>query len=379
MLRKTRSYIIITALMVIAFIVSAAFAQDMGQVNRTAYYIAPDNAGVQQIYQLLLDGESEPRQITQSQSDVITFSAAYDGLAVAYISVGQLWLQSTHTEGAQALAPITDTQFYGAPVFSQDGQYVAYPNNGIWLLNLGTREIRELIADVPLASDGSNMADYRLYEPVQFVVGVDTNMGMSLAQQLIVRVSMWEWQTSGVVDLATGELLTLEGMQHTSILPLYGDRVLVFGNNGMSGDFALRFADSREAINNAELLVEFAEFTDKTLFASEAVEIHPGIVRVYGYAMGDDANIPTVFSFDYDVMARELVSDVRLLELPQGQIGGTNIGRLSPDGAVLPVYVNTLWTDMGSMSGEVSLYDVTSGEIIAAPLPEVVTEFRWQP
>ena len=99
-------------------------------ITQLAYYIAADAAGVRQVYQLLVDGQSEPRQITYATSDVITFGVAYDGLAVAYMSEGQLWLQPTHTEEAESLATVGAAEFFSPPIFSQDGQHIAYADGG---------------------------------------------------------------------------------------------------------------------------------------------------------------------------------------------------------------------------------------------------------
>lgn len=347
-------------------------AQDMGVVVRSTYFIAADENGVQQVYQLLLDGQSQPRQITRAASDVVTFDAAYDGLAIAYVSGGQLWLQPLHTEAAEALATLTATMFFSSPVFSHDGEYIAYADNGIWLVDLASRETRQLLTDVPLLPDGSNMAEMRSYEPKMFLRGADGR-----AAKLVVDVGIWEWNGEGIVDLATGALQLLDGQQHSNLLPLYGDRVLVYGNSGVGGDPALRFADSLDAINNSREVLRFSDLTPETLFAQQAVEIFPGVVRVFGESL---LNAPEEINFFYvDVNLMEsTVGAVQFVRLPQSTTGSTVAGRLSPDGSILPVYVDAIYTEFGTVFGALSLVDLTTGETISAAFPDAVGIFRWQ-
>ena len=352
--------------------INSAGAQDMGTVNRIGYYLAADTNGVQQVYQLLLDGQSQARQITSADEDVLSYTPAFDGLSVAYISAGYLWLQPIHTETAEALAPVSGTHFMNGVVFSQDGLYLAYPSEGVWLLNLSTRETRQLLANVPLDESGSNMAEYRLYFPKQFVLGAD---GQS--EKIIVDIGVWEWNTAGVYDLMSDELHVLQNQLHSDLLPLYGDRVLVFGNNGVSGDFSLYAAQTLDDINNASEVVQFADLTDLTLFANQAIEIHPGTVRVSGEAIGPLLDETRFFYFDYDLMAGTAGSVNTIIIA--AEVGGTFPGELSPDGALLPVYKATEWHDSGSLYGQLTIIDLVSGSEMVLNLPATIGAFRWQP
>lgn len=347
-------------------------ARDMGPIRRLSYFQAADANGVQQVYQLLLDGQSQPRQITQADRDVVTFGVSHDGLAITYLSNGQLWLQPLHTDAAEALTPVNNTLFF-TPVFSPDGQYIAYASQGIWLYDLGARESRQILADVPLAADGSNMAAYRVYRPDRFVMGADGK-----ASHLILRVGVWEWETPGVYNLATGVYQELEGQVHTRLLPLYGDKVLLYGNGGVAGEMALHLADSLDDINQYQLVVTFSELTTETLFAQTATEIHPGVVRLFGPSLYRMPDADHWFSFDYDLM-NNVASDVRYLPMPTSTIGSSLGGDLSPDGALAPVYADARWSDYGSIFGNLTLRDLLTGAEVAAPFPATVGELRWQP
>ncbi len=349
-----------------------AGAQDMGPVRRLSYFQAADANGVQQVYQLLLDGQSQPRQITTASRDVVSFGLSYDGLALAYLSNGQLWLQPIHTESAEALTPVNNTIFF-TPIFSPDGQYIAYASQGIWLYDLGARTTRQILSDIPLAADGSNMAAYRLYRPDRFVMGTDGS-----ASHLILRVGIWEWETPGVYNLATGAYQELAGHVHTRLLPLYGEKVLLYGNTGLAGEMALHLAESLDDINTYQPVVAFSDLTTETLFAQTAVEIHPGVVRLFGPSLYNLPEADHWFSFDYDLM-NGAATEVRYLPMPTSTIGSSLSVDLSPDGAIVPVYADARWSDYGSIFGSFALRDLLTGQEITAPFPSIVGEFRWQP
>jgi hypothetical protein len=346
-----------------------------------AYYIAADTNGINQVYQQLLGGQNDPRQITFAERNVITFGAAYDGLGIAYISDGQLWLQSIHTEEPESVATVEAEQFFNSPVFSQDGNYIAYANNGVWLLDLATRETTQILEDVRLAEDGSNMPEYRIYAPKQFVLDAEGNL-----THLVIDAGVWEWNTDALYELSTGELQLLGdedqiGEQfHTNILPLSDGRVLLYGNSGVGGEASLHIAESLEDINSHTELVNFRALVENTLFATQAVEIEPGIVRVFGPAL--DANAPvsalTVFSMDVDINDAA-ASVVTLMTLTDGSETGSDIaGELSSDGSLLPVYEDALFYDYGPIYGRLSLVDLATGETTADIFPETVSVFHFQ-
>lgn len=351
-------------------------ANDSPLNSNLTYYIASDDNGVQQVFQLLLDAEQEARQLTHTKGDVITFGVAYDALGIVYISDGQLWLQSIHTAEAESLATVSATQFNSSPIFSQDGNFVAYADNGVWLYDLANRQTRQILADVPLEEMASNANVFRIYEPETFVVDAD-----GAVTHLIVNVGVWEWKTAGVYDLATGELLELDGKLHTSVLALSDGRALVYGNNGVDGEGSLYLADSLDSINSATPTVYFHELTEAVLFAEQAVEIETGLVRVFGIALIFTPNQPitSYFYFDYDVNMGT-VSEVQVVELPtQEENGFTIAGELSSSGHVIPVYWNAQYTDAGSIFGNFRLMNLLTGEDLDGKFPEVVGVFHLQP
>lgn len=335
------------------------------------YYLKADANGVQQVYQQPLDGKSEARQLTHAASDVLTFGAAFDGLSVAYVSGGQLWLQPIHTEEAEALASVSAKQFFRSPVFSQDGQYVAYPDNGVWLLDLGTRQTRQLLANVDVKADGSNVGDYRLYWPEQFAVNADGNV-----TKLIVDVGVWEWNTVGVYDLARGDLQVLEGQVHTDLLPLSDGKVLLFGNSGVAGEPALDIADSLDDINTYSNVMKFGSLTNSPLFADQAVEIKPGFVRIFGQSITPFPDEIKAFYLDYDLTAN-VIGQLRMIRIYNESQGHVFIGKPTSNGDLLPVYRNAFMSEAGTVYGDLSLINPMTDETTAFDGTRGL--FNWQP
>ncbi|MBW4437447.1 MAG: hypothetical protein KME04_09955 [Pleurocapsa minor GSE-CHR-MK-17-07R] len=346
-----------------------AFAQTPAPQNST-WFLAPDAAGIDQVWQLLLD-QPEPRQITRAESDVLTFGASVDGLAVAYISGGQLWLQPIHTEAAEALASVTATRFQSAPIFSENGGYLAYADDGVWLYDLAQRSTRQLLDDVTMNEDASNMGELRIYSPQQFAGRADEN-----PTHLVIDVGYFEWTSTGVVDLATGAYSELEDQTYTNLLPLKNGRVLVFGNGALAGSPSLSIAPSLDDINAHTPLISFAEFTDAELFAQGAVELSMNEIRVYGQLMTPEPGI-TLFYFTYDLNAGFMGLSTMTVAEP-GQETAV-YGRLSRDGRLLPVWLNYAYTESGGVAGDLRLLDMPTGELVEAAFPEQVGQFIWQP
>jgi hypothetical protein len=357
----------------ILLISGAAQAQDNSGVTRTAYYLAADTFGVQQVYQLMLGTESVSQPITTANQDVLTFGVSPDGRTVAYVSAEQLWLQSSDSTGPEAVIPVTATRFLGSPVFDPNGQYLAYPDHGVWVMDLATRETRQILEDTPLEIAQSTGAEFRLQWPAQFVSDAEGQ-----PTHLMVKMVTWEWGTVGVYALATGDFAVLEGREHYQALPLSDARVLLYGNGGIAGLPALHIADDLMRINDSVPTLQFSDFTDEVLFATQAVEYAPGKLRIIGQTISTTPNELYGFTFDYDVTAG-LIAPVRWLTFSDAASQLAQEGPLSPDGALLPVYQDVSWNEHGGISGRMTMLDVATGEMVPLTLPDTVSIFRWQP
>lgn len=365
-------FVLISALLMLVGVFSVQ-AQAAEPESLIVFFIAPDANGVQQVFQGSVGPEAaDVRQVTQAAEDVQTFGAAFDMLSVAYISGDQLWLQPLHTEEAEALAALEAPQFFSTPVFSQDGQYLAYADTGVWLMDLATRETRQILANIPLAEDGSNMGDYRLYAPDAFVQN-----DAGTIDKLIVDVGVWEMNTTGVYDLSSEKLAEVEAaLLHTDLLPLADGSALVFGNNGAFGEPTVEWAESLNALGSATTVLDLNTVSDATLFADQAVEIAPGVVRLSGTAMEPGVDGGFVFTLDLDVAAGTH-TEPQFLPLNTPDEPFNFAGPLSPDGQLLPIYHNAQWTERGVLYGALTLHNLETGETVEAVLPEVVYGLEW--
>lgn len=350
-------------------------AQTTDSLSRPVYYVAGDDNNIPQVFQFSVGSENPARQITWSETGVVRFGTAYDGLSIVYADANQLWLQPIHTEEAEALTTIDTTNLWTNPIFSQDGNYIAYADKGVWLYDLANRQNRLILEDVPLEENASNATEYRIYQPQKFVLNADGTVN-----ELIVDVGVWEWNTAGVYTIATGELIELEGQVHTDVLALSDGRALVYGNSGFAGEGSLHIADSLSDINNGDLLALFHELTEATLFAERAVEIDPGVVRVFGSGITLTANpdVPLHFYFDFDIETNSVIGEVQLINLTENMDQYADTTQLSPDATLIPIYNDARFGDAGIVYGNVNLLDIVTQELNAPAISESVYGFQFQ-
>jgi hypothetical protein len=343
------------------------------------FFLAPDPNGVQQIFQGSVGLHTTTNhQLTHVAEDITAFGTSYDRRSVAYISGGQVWLRQLQHEEAEVLASVETPQFYGTLVFSQDGQYLAYADTGIWLIDLATRKTRQILTNVPLAKDINNAGQLRLYAPKTFVQNEDGTI-----TKLIVDVGMWEWITSGVYDLTTDIFVELVRYSHTNILALSDGRALLYGNgnSGLGGEPTIELATSLDALDSTTTVLELNSLrktmNDTPLFAEHAVEIAPGLVRVSGSGMQFDIVVRSMlFYFDLD-LATGTTTEVYLLPLDDNGVGRNFPILLSPDGRFMSIYNNLQWRGYQAIYDGVSLYDLETGETVETILPEIVFGFEW--
>lgn len=365
---------LLSILVVLLSLASATVqAQDTGMVTYLAYYTASDGQGVQQVFQLVLNQEATHRQITQAESDVLSYGVSYDRMHIAYISEGTLWLQAIEGGEAEALTAITATDHFPNPVFSPDSQTLAYADHGVWLLELSTRKTRQLLVDVPFTEASESVGVLRVYAPERFIW-----QAYGQVNQLVVEIGMWEWSTAGIVDLATGELQLIEDITYTDLLPLYGSRVLVYGNNAMNGNPEFYVADDDDVLADYHKVFDFSTLVEDAiiLFASQAVEIAPGTVRVMGTTLMNHAPDSSAFYFDYDLMANQLLG-VNTFAMLAGETNPVEMGQMSPDGALVPMLRNIEWSEAGRISGQLTVIELVSGDERLS-MSDVISNFQWQ-
>lgn len=282
-------------------------------------------------------------------------------------------MQTIGADNAQLIAALKHDFYRGVPVFGVNDNFIAYADDGVWVINRMTGEIVQVAPDVPLAEDDSNMSEYRIYTPDTFVADPG---GVNV--KLVINAQFWEWDTSVVYDFDSGEHQELEGQVSTQHLPLSDGRALIYGNDGIAGEAALFIAPDPADINTYTELVRFSDLTEHPLLVQEAVETAFGHVRVVGVALTGATDKIEGFWFDVDVATGE-TSDVQLFTLVEDFTANSgSSGPLSPDGQMLVVFENTQRDEAGRSYGRIRLIDLMTGETFEAPLPETAGRAVWR-
>lgn len=133
--------------------VATPLVQDTDRLTLStdAYFLAPDSAGLRQVWRLPGTGATAFR-FTAASNDVSEFAISPDGRNIAYVTGGQLWVQRYERPQPFVIAGLTGFT-PATPAFSPDGLRVAYAdeseaNGGIWVAALdGSDPVRLLAND----------------------------------------------------------------------------------------------------------------------------------------------------------------------------------------------------------------------------------------
>jgi len=352
--------------------VSTLYAQAPLPEGLVGYYLAPyeTETDVPQVYQWTSDTNTST-QITFAEAGVDVFGLAYDGETLAYASDNQLWLQSIHAQDAESVAPFPVRSMHTAPppVFSPDGRYLAYLNEDVWLMDLSTRETRQILAQ----------EEYRrFYVPQRFLTNYRGETTMLIVS---IGIPELELSTAGVYDLTSDTLQEFipDHSVSTDLLPLSTGQVLLFGNPSWGdGDEALHLANSLDDLSDYTRVLKFSSIGigGETLWAEQAVEIEPAVVRIVGEATGSENGRQT-FYFDFHVRSKSVYnfSFVDVLS----EFNYTIPGQLSPDGQWLAVYQDGAYFHLGYPLGNVKLIETDTQTVVDIDMPERAALFSWPP
>lgn len=353
-------------ILIIAVVASDASATEM---PHTLYYITPDAGGIWQVFRQTLDGRDQPHQITHAETDVITYGLSERGTEITYITSGELWLQTIGADDAQPIAVLKHDFYLGEPVFGVNDNYIAYPDDGVWLIDRLTGETTQIVFGT--VYDGGE--DYRIYTPEVFVADA---AGANI--RLTMDLSLSGDDTSAAYNFETGTVNEIEGMPGTDLLPLSTGGALIYRNIGVAGATRLFFAPDLDYLDDYTVLVDYEDLTENELYADQALELAIGHVRVFGSAWFRPENIVEAFYFDVDVNTGE-TGEVQFITVSDDLPDSWEIGPLSPDGQMVLVYANEDWrSPSGAFHGEPILIDLMTGDEFEAALPDTVSLVTWR-
>ena len=179
-----------------------------GVLPRSLYFLAPDSAGLMQVFRMERDG-SEPRQVTSESVEVNDYDVSPVDGRVAYVANNQLVL--IHADGSDRRMlvdggavdvnnPFIST--INSPVFSPDGGTLAYGYKGLQLYSFDTGESQLVIENQIEDVGGGLFVPRELYEPERYSPD---------GTKLLITLGYYEGASSAIYSPASNGLVRLTG------------------------------------------------------------------------------------------------------------------------------------------------------------------------
>ncbi len=179
-----------------------------GLLPHTFYYLGTDSAGLTQVFRIEPDGTTQ-RQITSEPVNVNDYGVSLIDGSVAYVANNQLLLinadGSNHHMLVDGGSPDPNNPFLNRisdPVFSLDGQTLAYGYKGLQLYSFPTSESELVIENEVDDAGGGLFVPRELYSPERYSPD---------GTKLLITLSYYEGSSSAIYYPANKSLVRLEG------------------------------------------------------------------------------------------------------------------------------------------------------------------------
>lgn len=174
----------------------------------TLYYLGIDSAGLIQVFRIEPDGVTQ-RQVTSEPLTVNDYDVSRIDGSVAYVANNQLILVNADGSNRRLLVdggPVDPNNPFistiSAPVFSPDGQTLAFGYQGLRLYSFATSD-SDLILENQIDDVGGGLYVPReLYSPERYSPD---------GTRLLITLGYYEGASSAIYSPATNELVRLEG------------------------------------------------------------------------------------------------------------------------------------------------------------------------
>ena len=172
------------------------------------YYLDTDSAGLMQVFRMERDGTTQ-HQVTSESVSVGDYDVSLIDGAVAYVANNQLLYINTDGSERRILVdggevdpnnPFINT--ISSPVFSHDGQSLAYGYKGLQIYSFSTSESKLLIENQIDDVGGGLFVPRELYEPERYSPD---------GTKLLITLAYYEGASSAIYDPATNALVRLQG------------------------------------------------------------------------------------------------------------------------------------------------------------------------
>jgi WD40 repeat protein len=320
-------------------------------VAQNLFFVAPDDDGVAQVWQLFRDG-SPPLPLTQAEDDVNGYAVSLDGFSIAYNSDNVIFVQRLNDGSAPF--PLTRRQSNTPPLmdFSPDGVSLAYTDTGgIWTVPVALQgEAALLIADSP---PETAPGDQRRYDTPRY----SPNIGA-----LLLDVIYAEGSATGVLDVNSGELLELP-FGHVNATWTPDADILTFAGASPFTQGGVQQTALTDLTAPTALLPPSVNVADAMLiYRRRSID-----VRLLAAPTPDGPTPLRVFDFRDGAGLVPVLAD-----------GFATEPRLSPDGSQVAGYLRVTPDADGLLTGQLTLVDVASGAQVVLETPERVRLVRWQ-
>jgi Tol biopolymer transport system component len=163
------------------------------------YYLGPDPAGITQVFRLERDGTTR-RQLTGEPGNVTDYDVSLADGSIAYVSYSQLLLINADGSGRSVLANGDGQSIIRSPVFSPDGQILAYGHQGLNLYNVSTGATGLVIEDQLEESDSGSRLSMEVYWPERYSPD---------GTKLLITLGFYEGTSSAIYDPANNSVVRL--------------------------------------------------------------------------------------------------------------------------------------------------------------------------
>ena len=210
-----------------------------GTLPRSLYFLAPDSAGTMQIFRLEADGSTQ-YQVTSEPEGVNDYDVSLVDGSVAFVANNQLLFANPDGSERRILVDggsvDPNNPFITAiksPVFSLDGQTLAYGYKGLQFYSFATGESRLAIENQIDDVGGGLFVPRELYEPERYSPD---------GTKLLITLGYYEGGSSAIYYPATDALVRLNGGEGALIccdeVEWSADSMSIYSASSVSGMFS---------------------------------------------------------------------------------------------------------------------------------------------